>query len=384
VNSPTRTAEIAGAGLSGLTAATLLARRGWRVTVHERSETLREIGAGIFVWENGVKALEEAGCADAALGRGDRIMSWQVYDERKRPLQQGWMNPEGVRLYTVLRTDLHRALTDAARAAGATIVCRSAVAGATPDGVLQLESGERLRADLVVGADGVSSRVRDSLGLLRKVTDLADGCGRHLIQRLPEDPANRTLEYWFGSRRVGVVPVSPDDVYIYLCCTASDQAGRRKPVDVASWADTFPSLKTYFERIPDVGRWASFSDVTVERWSSGRVCLLGDSAHAMSPNLGQGACVAMANAQALAHALDTYPSVAEALTAWEARERPVTDHTQRYSRIYGRVGTKWPHRFLGVRSAVVRAAARSERLQHHVNRAATHVSSFVPTGFAGD
>jgi 2-polyprenyl-6-methoxyphenol hydroxylase-like FAD-dependent oxidoreductase len=383
VRSSTRTAEIAGAGLSGLTAATLLARRGWRVTIHERSDALREIGAGIFVWENGVKALEEAGCADAALGRGDRIMSWQVYDEWNRPLQHGWMNPEGVRLYTVLRTDLHRALADAARAAGVTIVCSSPVAGATPEGGLLLESGERIQADLVVGADGVGSRVRDSLGLLGKVTDLADGCGRHLIQRRPEDPVNRTLEHWFGSRRVGVVPVSPEDVYIYLCCTAADEAGRRKPVDVDSWADSFPSLKTYFERIPNVGRWASFSDVTVERWSSGRVCLLGDSAHAMSPNLGQGACVAMANAQALAYALEVYPSVAEALTAWETGERPVTDHTQRYSRIYGRVGTKWPPRFLRVRSAAVRLAARSQRLQHHVNRAATHVSS-LGTGLAGD
>jgi 2-polyprenyl-6-methoxyphenol hydroxylase-like FAD-dependent oxidoreductase len=354
------------------------------VTVHERSDALREIGAGIFVWENGVKALEEAGCADAALGRGDRIMSWQVYDERNRPLQHGWMNPEGVRLYTVLRTDLHRALADAACAAGATIVCSSPVAGATPDGGLLLDSGEGIQADLVVGADGVSSRVRDSLGLLGKLTDLADGCGRHLIQRCPEDPVNHTLEHWFGSRRVGVVPVSPQDVYIYLCCTAADEAGRRKPVDVASWTHTFPSLKTYFERIPDVGRWASFSDVTVERWSSGRVCLLGDSAHAMSPNLGQGACVAMANAQSLAHVLDAYPTVAEALTAWEAGERPVTDHTQRYSRIYGRIGTKWPDRFLGARSALVRVAARSERLQHHVNRAATHVSALVTSGPAGD
>jgi 2-polyprenyl-6-methoxyphenol hydroxylase-like FAD-dependent oxidoreductase len=375
-----RRVEIAGAGLSGLTAAVLLARHGWEVHVHERAESLREIGAGIFVWENAIRALEDAGCADQALGNGDRIMAWQVYDERGREVQGGWMNPEGVRLCTVLRTDLHRALADSARQAGATIECNSTVVGATQDGVVLLEGDRRIQADLVVGADGVGSRVRDSLGLLRRLTDLADGCGRHLIPRRPADPANRTLEFWSGSRRVGIVPVSPDEVYVYLCCTAGDAPGRQKPVNVASWAGTFPGLIHYLERIPDEGRWASFSDVIVKRWSAGRVCLLGDSAHAMSPNLGQGACVAMANAQSLAHAVDGADSVEGALSAWEANERPIADHTQRYSRIYGRVGTKWPAPLLGVRSAVVRAAAKSERLHHHVNRAATHRSVFVSEG----
>ena len=372
-----RRVEIAGAGLSGLTAAALLARRGWKVRVHERSDELREIGAGIFVWENGIRALEEAGCADQALGQAARIRSWQVYDERRRQIQGGWMNPEGVRLYTALRTDLHRALADIARRWGATIEVSSPVSGASADGELQLQDGRSERADLVIGADGVGSRVRDSLGLLRRITDLEDGCGRHLIPRLPGDPADRTLEYWYGSRRVGIVPVSAEDVYVYLCCTAADAAGRRKPLDLASWTRSFPALAGYLERIPDIGRWASFSDVTVERWTAGRVCLLGDAAHAMSPNLGQGACVAMANAQALAHALDRYRSVGDALSMWEQCERPVTDHTQRYSRIYGRVGTRWPRHLLGVRSAAVRVAGRSERLQHHVNRAASNVSSLV-------
>ena len=153
-----RRVQIVGAGLSGLTAGVLLARRGWEVHVHERAESLREIGAGIFVWENAIRALEDAGCADQALGDGDRIMAWQVYDERGREVQGGWMRPEAVRLYTVLRTDLHRALADAARQAGATIECNSTVVGATPDGVLLLEGGRRVQADLVIGADGVGSR----------------------------------------------------------------------------------------------------------------------------------------------------------------------------------------------------------------------------------
>ena len=141
--------------------------------MRERADELREIGAGIFVWENAVGALEEAGAAPEALRRAERIAAWQLWDERGRLVQDGWMNPSGVRLFTVLRSDLHRALVNAARAAGAEIGTGCAVAGATAAGEIVLENGERCSADLVIGADGVRSRVRDSLGLVGRVHDLS-------------------------------------------------------------------------------------------------------------------------------------------------------------------------------------------------------------------
>lgn len=371
----TRHAEIAGGGLSGLTAATLLARRGWSVTVHERGDELREIGAGIFLWENGLQALEEAGAYEEATALGRRIEAWQLFDERNRLIQGEWMNPDGVRLITVRRRDLHRALAAAAKRAGVEILTDSRVAGATREGLLLLDGGDSRAADLIVGADGVHSAVRDSLGLALAVNDLHDGCGRHLIPRWDSDPSDRTLEYWKGARRVGIVPCSPDEVYVYLCCPEADLRGRAKPVDFESWTASFPHLAGLIERIPDVGRWASFSDSVCTSWSAGRVALIGDAAHAMSPNLGQGACVAMANARSLAHALDSYPEVTTALSLWERSERPVTDATQRYSRMYGRIGTSWPKSLLDLRSALVWAAGRSKQVQKRVNVAATHVSA---------
>jgi 2-polyprenyl-6-methoxyphenol hydroxylase-like FAD-dependent oxidoreductase len=370
-----RHAEVAGGGLAGLAAAALLARRGWKVTVHERGDELREIGAGIFMWENGLRVLEELGIYDEAAGEGERIRAWQLFDERNRLIQGEWMNPDGVRLITVLRTRLHRALATAARAAGVEIRTGSRVAGATEDGVLTLVGGEQRRAELIVGADGVGSAIRDSLGLARSVTNLHDGCGRHLVPRRDTDPRDRTLEYWNGPRRVGIVPCSPDQVYVYLCCLEADAAGRARPVDRVSWIESFPNLADVIERIPDAGRWASFSDSVCRSWQQGRVALLGDAAHAMSPNLGQGACVAMANASSLALSLDRFGDVSTALSQWERAERPITDATQRYSRLYGRIGTKWPRQLLDLRSAAIWAAGRSKRVQKRVNVAATHVST---------
>lgn len=373
-----RHAEIAGGGLAGLSAAALLAARGWSVTVHERGDELREIGAGIFMWENGLRILEELGIFEQAVGRGDRIQAWQLFDERNRRIQGEWMNPDGVRLITVLRTELHRALAGAAIGAGVEVLTGSRVAGARSDGTLLLADGSERPADLVIGADGVNSVVRDSLGLARAVRRLHDGCGRHLIPRSPSDPRGKTLEYWKGARRIGIVPCSPDEVYVYLCCPEADLAGRAKPLDRASWTQSFPQLAEVIARIPEVGRWAEFSDSVCRSWHARRVAILGDAAHAMSPNLGQGACVAMANAGSLANALDRYDDPRVALERWEQAERPVTDATQRYSRIYGRVGTAWPRQLLDLRSALVWAAGRSKRVQQRVNVAATHVSALRP------
>ena len=76
--------EIAGAGLSGLAAATAFARAGWNVRLHERNDQLREIGAGIFMWENGLRVLEAIGAYDEATAGGERDEYWEILDERER------------------------------------------------------------------------------------------------------------------------------------------------------------------------------------------------------------------------------------------------------------------------------------------------------------
>lgn len=105
-------------------------------------------------------------------------------------------------------------------------------------------------------------------------------------------------------------------------------------------------------------------------WVNGRGAIVGDSATAMAPNLGQAACVAMVNGFSLATVLDQHDDVPTGLRAWEQRQRGVSDATQKYSRLYGKVGTRWPRPLTDVRSALVWIAGRSESWQHRVNVAA--------------
>jgi len=371
-----RHAEIAGAGMVGLAAAAALARRGWSVRVHEKDEQLRELGAGMSVWTNGVRALKEAGAYEEAAARADDLDSWQLRDHRNRVLQDEWMSRGVGESHGILRPDVHSALASAAVRYGAEIVTGSRVTGASAEGELILSTGERLRADLVIGADGVHSPVREALGLTKKKRQLPDGGGRHLIPRLPSDPKNIMIERWVGGRRVGILPCTPDQVYVYLCCPANDISGRDQTTSLDTWIEMFPELRHYIERIPLGGQWRPFTDVVATSWHKGKAAIVGDAASAMSPNLGQAACVGMSNATALAQALDVYPSVEEALAAWESSERAVTDATQKYSRFYGWIGTNWPRPLLDVRSALIWSLARSTRIQRRINVATRHVPAF--------
>ena len=351
-------AEIAGAGLAGLATAAALAQAGWSVRVHEKGEELREIGAGIYLFANALRALQAIGAYDDLAQRSEMILNTELRDHRNHLVFDD--GPTDGRLMIALRRNLHNVLAEAALGAGAEIVTGSQVLSATADGRLQLEDGWSDRADLVVGTDGVYSRVRDSLGLAKSIIALRDGCGRHLIPRVPDDPVNRTIETWSAGRRLGVAPASREFVYIFLCCPEADTEWRRQqPFTPDAWLRSHPWYRSQIERIPrnPEGRWLNFWDVNCHAWSRGNVALLGDSAHAMSPNLGQGACVALANAVALAEAVKGGKDIPQALQAWERRQRPITERAQRYSEYYGAIGTKWPHsrRLLNARSVATRA-----------------------------
>ena len=339
-----RHAEIAGAGFAGLTAACALAQRGWSVRVHERADQLRTTGAGIYIYENGLRVLETVGAYEAAVAGANPAQRREVRDERDRLISvHRW--DVNVRAFSIVRQRVINALAAAATRAGAEIVTGSQAAGASAAGELVLADGRRLKADLVIAADGSNSRVRDSLGLLAHRRLLPDGAIRLLIEKTAAERAseegNKTVEYWSGSRRLLYTPCSDTDVYIALTMLDTDLAARRVPLDRAEWTRSFPRLAALIARLGDDARYDRFEVIRLKRWSAGKVALIGDAAHALPPNLGQGGGFAMMNALSLAVYLDRHAHVADALAQWERDERPRTEHIQRLSVFYG-LPTTWP------------------------------------------
>ena len=150
-----------------------------------------------------------------------------------------------------------------------------------------------------------------------------------------------TVEYWSGSRRVLYTPCSETEVYIALTMLDSDEAAKEIPVDRDAWKRWFPHLEPLIGRIRAAGRYDRFEYIRLKRWSAGKVAIIGDAAHAIPPNIGQGGGCAMMNALSLAVYLDREHDTAAALDTWENNERAITDHTQRVSLMLG-WPTTWP------------------------------------------
>src|SRR5512138_2943869 len=158
-----RSTEVVGGGFAGLAAACALAQRGWRVRVHERADRLRTAGAGINIYQNGLRVLEALGAAEDTLRDAARHLTRETRDQDDRLLST---YPWSIPVYGVLRQKMIDALAAAARRAGAEILTGSEGVAATPAGELKLSTGEEIQADLIVAADGVNSRIRDGLGLV--------------------------------------------------------------------------------------------------------------------------------------------------------------------------------------------------------------------------
>ncbi len=364
-----RHAEIVGAGMAGLTAAAALCQRGWTARVHERMPEVRAVGSGLSIFENALRVMRTIGAEDDAV-RGAR----RGYERETRDAQGRTTShiKYATTMFEITREQVVAALTAAARRLGAEIVTGSSAATVDPDGAITLDSGKTVCADLVIVADGVHSRLREALGIPWRRKWLADGAIRIVIDRLPEEVIHpdgaKNIEYWSGHRRILVAPCSDRDLYVALTTLETDAPAKRIPLDKDLWKRSFPCLEAMIERLEGDARWDRFVVVKMDRWSRGRVAVVGDAAHAMAPNLGQGGACAMMNALALAVNLDRTPDVPAALAAWERAERPLTDHTQRLSSFYSAL-TTWPD---ALRAAAFWVTARSTwlRKQYLADRAA--------------
>lgn len=363
-----RDAVIVGGGLAGLFIATALGQRGWSVTVHEQAPDLRMFGAGIWLWENGLRSLDAIGVLDAAVYRGQRMSAWEIRDRRGRLLRRRETPPYD-RLIVPPRADLYEALKAGAKQVGAEIVTGSRALRTDRHGTVWFDDGQTAKASLVVAADGLRSKLRESLGLTKRFRDLGNGAIRLLIPRLPGEARDVAEEHWSGSRGVLYNPCSDNDVYLCMVCPQSDAAGRHVPVNKASWIASHPRLAPVIERIGPEGRWDNFETVDAGRWSAGHVAIVGDAAHGQPPWLGQAANLAFANCLALAEFVSGISDVEQALRAWERACRPVTNHTERWTNAYGRVVGVWPPSFEEFRSLAVSAFVRAPYVETMLNRA---------------
>lgn len=349
-----RHVAIAGGGIGGLTLACALQRQGIAATVFEKAPELRPVGAGITVQANAIVALRSIGLNQAVAAQGVAAGESAILDASGRTLQALRMDVVAERLgapfVCLHRARLHRVLLDGCDAES--VRTGLAVTGFEDRGdrvEVRLSDGSRMEADLLVGADGLHSVVRTRLLGEQPLRYSGYTSWRGLCRDPELGSITRTSESWGAGERFGIVPIGHGEIYWFA--TANSPAGQQDPPGRVreSLLDRFGGWHDPIARILERTDEAEIlrTDIRdrppVRSWSKGRVVLLGDAAHPMTPNLGQGGCQAIEDAVVLARALATMPSVEAALRRYEALRIPRANEIVQRSYGMGRVA-QWENR----------------------------------------
>jgi FAD-dependent urate hydroxylase len=331
---------IVGGGIGGLTTALALRAFGHEPVVLEQTSELRPVGAGISLWPNGIKVLNLLGLGPQVTAIGGTMDRMAYADRHGRTLIDfplgGFYERVGERTRPVARAALQDLLLEEVGHRTVTLGVRvTGVTGAEGDGPVTVttDDGRSVDADLVVAADGTHSRLRDHVVGQRTTRSYVGYVNWNgLVDDTPDIAPTGTWLTWVGGgRRASVMPVGGGRSYWFFDVPMPLAAVEDLPGPQAALGRYFegwtPPVQHLIERLdPDgVARTAIHDLDPLPRWRRDRVVLLGDAAHTMAPDLGQGGCQAMEDAWVLAHHLTaTSRSVVDALDRYEAERRPHT------------------------------------------------------------
>lgn len=337
---------IVGAGIGGLTAAIRLLQRGHRVRILEQAKVLGEVGAGIQMSANAVKVLKAIGVEPAleATGVQPKAFEFRRFDSgellHRIPLGDAHREKHGAAYYQMHRRDLHDALVNALRERAPDAIRLNAPVRAVYEDAegaeVELASGERLRAKLVIGADGIKSQVRQHVLGADKPVFTGQVVWRVLVpvERIPPDlRTNVVSTIWCGPRNHGVMYYLRSGQLInFVGCVA-------RPWEEESWTSAHPwseldhdytGWHPMVRAVVDAAdrdqcyRWALNSRVPAMVWSTPHVTMLGDAVHSTLPYMAQGAAMAIEDAGVLARALELDLPLAQRLRVYEQHRAPRT------------------------------------------------------------
>ncbi len=349
---------IAGAGIGGLTLAAALKMVGIAARVFERAPLLAPVGAGITVQANALLALARLDLDAPVRAAGFAPVWAEIARPSGRVLSTIDLHRVTARVgapsLSISRPALQEALLG--QTDRSTLHFGDAVIGVNAAGggvEIELASGARARGRLLVGADGLHSRVRETV--------LGDGAPvysgytswRGVCERVAGDG---TRETWGRGRRFGVVPLRDATYWFATCNAPAGETNATKEFLLSLFGDWHHPIRALIEATPAIVRTDIFDRQPLARWVFGHTALLGDAAHPMTPNLGQGGCQAIEDAVVLAEALAHCASQEQALLAYEQARLQRANAVVLASRRLGRVA-QWQNPVAcAARDALVAAA----------------------------
>ena len=346
----TMKAIIIGAGIGGLSTAIALRKIGMDVKVFERKQEVRFAGAGLGIGANAVRALQQLDAGEQVLQSGKVLDELRILTPAGKILQRTETatvsrkyGPDNVTIERGKLLELLMSILGSEEIVRTGKTCRCFEQN--DFGVkVWFEDGSMEEADVLVGADGVHSSIREALIPNAKPRYAGYTCWRAVVQVEPDFPHYNPkvfIETWGRNGRFGLAPLTNNRIYWFACVNAKVRDSRLKSYTIQ---DLIKRFEGYHKPIPQILAQTSDHQLLhhdiyylppIRRFAFGRVVLLGDAAHAMTPNMGQGAGQSIEDAVILAGHLKQHPVMTEALGGYESER---IARTQKITRMSNRIG----------------------------------------------
>lgn len=357
---------ISGGGIAGLTTAIALQKEGYHVKVIERVKELKEVGAGLGLGANAWKGLELLGITNALEMKCNLIKSTKLLDQKGNLISEinieGLNRKYGVAYFTVHRADLQKALVqhlppDTLEFGKKIIDFEQKETGVT----VYLEEGNTVEGDALIVADGIHSTLRKKC--LPDIKPRYSGytCWRAVVKVPKENfiPGEFT-ETWGSKGRFGIVPLTNNQIYWFACVNAPFQS---KNMMSFTTNDLYHLFQDYHSPVPEILKWTNnesliWNDIIdlkpLCRFAFDRTLLIGDAAHATTPNIGQGAGQAIEDAIILSNVIKNNRNIQDAFCEFEKLRIPKTKKIVNRSWRIGKVAQLENRLQISIRNSVMR------------------------------
>lgn len=334
--------SIIGAGIAGLTTAIALEKIGIKATIFESTRTIKAVGAGLVLAGNAIKAFQRLGIADEVIKLGLLLPSFTIYDQKGKSISKidsKVINEQyGVGNFTIHRAELHKFLLSKIDSDSIHTNKQAVHIENTDNSVIvTFQDGSIHQTDVLILADGIHSKIRKQLLPGTEPRYSGYTCWRAVIDNSNLN-LTETSETWSTVGRFGIVPLADNKIYWFACINAPQNDNTIRQFKVAELQNHF---KSFHEPIPSILQhtkdesliWNDIIDLKpINQYAFDKVVIIGDAGHAMTPNMGQGACQAIEDAVILADELNSNSDVKIAFKQFEKR---------RVKRVHYIVNTSW-------------------------------------------
>ncbi len=337
-------ATIIGAGIGGLTLVIALQKQRIESEIYESFSSFKEMGAGIMLAGNAMKVYSKLGIADELIQNGNVLTRMNITDHQLKILSSVTSSKFSSKNHPTValhRSVLQKVLLNKVPKENIHLGKKVELLQKKGNEIeIQFSDQDRVKADIVLGADGIHSKVRSFVTNNITKRDAGQICWRGISNYdLPENLSTELNEMWGRGKRFGFVKIQPNKVYWYALLNESSEI----PLNNNSLLEYFRDFHPIAIELIDSTQLKEILENKIidlkpfTHWSKGNVCLMGDAAHATTPNLGQGACQAVEDAFVLAQSLSTKKNHQDAFKLFQSYRMKVAHQVVQMSWRMGKI-----------------------------------------------